>query len=181
MYGIQILETEHQNILTMTSVLRAICIDIMHGKGVPVDDLRRCIVWIREYADTHHHGKEEEILFAEMTQHAGPAAEKLIGAMLIEHDMGRFHMTELEKALDAWKSGDDEIALDVITHASGYAELLVRHAGKEDAVVYPFAKRSLSSEILADVDERTKQFEEDFDVSTHLHTLRELQDKYLSV
>ena len=179
MYGIEILNREHENILTMTEILRAICIRIMDTKQLPEKDLRRCIHWIREYADTHHHGKEEAILFREMTAHLGPAADKLVnGAMLIEHDMGRFHMQELKKALDTKKS-DDQTLLDVITHAAGYAELLVRHAGKEDKVVYPFAERQLAQDILDRVDKDSRAFEENFDVQPYLEELSDLAAAYL--
>lgn len=179
MNGIEILMQEHQNILQMTIILRKICIRTIRTLEVPAEDLRTCIDWIRGYADAHHHGKEEEILFLEMAKHGGGPAEKLVSAMHIEHDQGRFHMSSLEEALDKWKPGDDEALLDVITHASGYAELLVRHATKEDDVIYPFSKRMLSEEIMVSVDERSKAFDEARDVSGYDQDLAELKTKYL--
>ena len=178
MFGVEILEREHQNILDMTRVLRGICHHMIDMKDVPVADLTDCIAWIRTYADAHHHGKEEEILFAEMTKHGGPAADKLVGAMLIEHDMGRFHMGELEKAL-AKDAGDPDALLDAITHASGYAQLLVRHATKEDTVVYPFAQRMLPQEVLDDVDRRTHSFEDATDMAEYEAVLERMKAKYL--
>lgn len=179
MNGIEILNAEHQNILRMTEILRKICIRTIKTLEVPTADLRICIEWIRGYADAHHHGKEEEILFLEMEKHGEVAAGKLVSAMHIEHDQGRFHISSLEEALDRWKPGDDDALLDVITHASGYAELLVRHATKEDDVIYPFSERLLSEEIMASVDERSKAFDDARDVSGYDQDLAELKTKYL--
>lgn len=179
MYGIEILNREHENILVMTRVLRAISHTMISTGQIPDEDLKQCIEWIRGYADAHHHGKEEAILFREMTAHLGPAADKLVnGAMLIEHDMGRFHMQELEKAL-AGEQDNSEKMLDVLTHALGYAELLVRHATKEDKVVYPFAQRGLSEEVLAGIDAESRAFEEQFDAGPYLVQLEVLEQKYL--
>lgn len=178
-FGIAILNEEHRNILDMTRVLRALCIHIMDTGEVPAEDLRSGIRWVRDYADKHHHGKEEVILFREMVKYLGPAADKLVnGAMLIEHDMGRFHMQELEKALDGDIDTPDG-KLDIITHAAGYAELLARHAAKEDDVVYPFAQRGLSTEVMELVNKESRAFEEAFDARPYLEQLEALKSKYL--
>ena len=93
----------------------------------------------------------------------GPVAEKLVKmGMLVEHDLGRLYMTELEAALNRYdENKNTENKLDILTNMTGYIDLIKRHAGKENAVVFSFADRSLTDEDKAYVDEKTKEFEED--------------------
>ncbi len=162
MYSIDILMEEHQNILKFTEVLRRICGSIIEGGEVPDKDLRDGILFIRNYSDAHHHGKEEEILFADMTRELGRIGENLIRhGMMVEHDLARLHVTELEQALDRYaKAPTKEDKVEIIGHAMSYANLLKRHTEKEDAVVYTYAAKHLSFETMNRADERTKLFEE---------------------
>ncbi len=178
-YAIEILEIEHANILRMTQVMRRMALRMMEEKTLFVDDIRLVIDWIRGYADKHHHGKEEVILFDEMVKELGDVGERLIrGAMYIEHDAGRYHVSQMEEAVNHFEEGNEEVFLDGITHVLGYAELLKRHALKENEVIYPFGLRSLDEKILDSVDERTKKFEEDFSADEYLEQLEQLEEKY---
>jgi hemerythrin-like domain-containing protein len=132
----------------------------MQGEAIDYDDFDRIIDFIRNYADAHHHGKEEKLLFNEMVEHLGPLGNKLVThGMLVEHDFGRLFIAELKEALDRVKGGDDESRLDVIANAIGYTHLLKRHIEKEDTVVYTFAERQLSKEILEALEIKTREFE----------------------
>lgn len=161
MYGIDILMKEHENILTFTSFLRSISADILEGKPVDAPLLRECLEFARNYADKHHHGKEEKILFRIMMENMGPVAEKLIrNGMLVEHDLGRLYLSELEKAIDEYeKNPGTESKLDIISNAVGYGALLKRHIEKEDEAAYAFAVRALAEDKLKAVDDETESFE----------------------
>ena len=124
---------------------------------------KQCVRFIRDYADDHHHGKEEAILFEVMLEKLGPAAHKMINAgMLVEHNLARYHTQSMEEAIDALSDEPTmEEKLDLITHALSYADLLRRHAHKENNVLFPFAARSLSPEDLEKVNEASKAYEEE--------------------
>ena len=72
--------------------------------------------------------------------------------------------------------------ITLIGHLLEYANLLRRHANKENDVAYPFAERKLSSEILSKCDEETRKFEEENAENriTQLNNLQLLKEKYLS-
>lgn len=163
MYGIDLLIEEHENILTFTEYLKTLCCDIIDGKGVNTASLRECIEFGRFYADKHHHGKEEKILFRYMLDKLGTVAQKLIRqGMLVEHDLGRYHLGELDKAIKEYENDPNtQNKLKIITNASGYADLLRRHIEKEDSVCYTFAFRMLSDEDKQKIDEETREFEND--------------------
>jgi hemerythrin-like domain-containing protein len=160
MDSIQLMMEEHQNILRMLSVVRKACYGILKGEDICYEDFDQMIDFIRNYADAHHHGKEEKLLFNEMVEHLGQLGNKLIThGMLVEHDSGRLFISELREALDRVKNGDEMSKLDVIANAISYTHLLKRHIEKEDSVIYTFAKRQLSNDIFERVNERTVEFE----------------------
>lgn len=160
MDSIKLMMEEHQYILRMLAVVRKACYGVLKGKEINYEDFNKMIDFIRSYADAHHHGKEEKLLFNEMVDHLGPLGNKLIThGMLVEHDMGRLFIQELVAALDRVKNGDEKSKLDIIANAISYTHLLKRHIDKEDTVVYTFAQRQLSSEIMDKVNQETADFE----------------------
>ena len=162
MNSIKLMMEEHQYILRMLAVVRNACYGVMKGEPIPYEDFEKTIDFIRNYADAHHHGKEEKLLFQEMVTHLGPLGNKLIThGMLVEHDSGRLFISELKEALDRVSKGDDESRLDIFANAISYTHLLKRHIDKEDSVVYNFAERQLSSDILDKVNEETARFEQE--------------------
>ncbi len=185
MYNIEIMTEEHDNILRMLKVVREACCRILQGEKPEDEDFRSMIDFVRAYADRHHHGKEEQILFQDMLDHLGAMGQKLIThGMLVEHDMGRLYMSELEEALNRYKKGQRvSDLLDILSAANEYTHLLERHIEKENQVVYPFAERSLSAEIMEEADKRVREFEEkagEQGVQTrYLALLSRLEEKYL--
>lgn len=175
MDGIVLMIEEHKNIKRMLEVLRKSCLSIMNGKEIDYTDFEMMIDFVRNYADNHHHAKEEKLLFNRMVDEIGGAAEKLVKfGMLVEHDLGRLYMKELEEALAKVKAGDYEAKIDVIAHAISYTHLLNRHIDKEDNVVYSFAKRALSEEILNKVNMECNAFEEEMNRAG-------VQNKYIEI
>lgn len=183
MDGIDLMVHEHKNIKRMLVVIRKACLGIMNGKEIDYAEFETMIDFVRNYADKHHHGKEEKILFNRMVDEIGGAAEKLVKyGMLVEHDLGRLYMMELEGALAKVKAGDAEAKLDVIANAVSYTNLLSRHIDKEDKVAYPFAKRELSEETLSKINIECNTFEEDMNKiglqNKYIEILELLENKY---
>ena len=156
----KIMMEEHQNILRMVRVIRNACYQVMKTGKMNYEDFAQMIDFIRTYADEHHHGKEEKILFEKMQQNLGRMGENLIThGMLVEHDLGRLHIQELEQAIKRVKEGEEESLLDVIADAISYTHLIERHIKKEDELIYPFGEKQLSAEIIKEVEEKTEEFE----------------------
>ncbi len=185
MYSVELMVHEHDNILKLLTVMRKACCNVLDGEEVNEADFRLMIDFARNYADKHHHGKEEQILFAEMTQHLGQIAVNLIQhGMLVEHDLGRLHISEMETALNQYQqSPETKYKLEIIAGAAGYANLLERHIGKENEIVYTYAEKNLAPELLVSVDERVKEFEQKAEQNQvqnkYLQSLELLVSKYL--
>jgi hemerythrin-like domain-containing protein len=129
---------EHEAIVFALGILERISEQLAAGKAVAVDDLAQFIEFFKEFADTCHHGKEEQILFPALLDAGGPGERAHITAMLTEHDEGRGLIADmkasLQPALDAKK---------FVAAARAYSALLQSHIAKENGVLFPMAERIL--------------------------------------
>ena len=182
MSGIDILIEEHKYVSRMLIVMRKACFNLIENKEIDYDDFEKMISFVRTFADGHHHKKEEVFLFNRMVEHLGEAGKNAIThGMLVEHDLGRMYIGNLEEALNKLKSGDEEAKLDVIANAISYATLLQNHIHKEDNVIFSFAKIKLSEEVLNVVDKECFEYEEknSFTREENIGILKALEDKYI--
>lgn len=171
----ELMVEEHKYIKRMLQVIRKVCNRILNGEEVQYEVFYKIIDFVRNYADKHHHGKEETMLFTRMMEELGPTAEKLIRhGMNVEHDLGRLHMQELESAVGRVLAGDRESRLDVIANAISYTHLLYRHIDKEDGVVYKYAQNNLPATTIERLEKECSEFEKN---AEDAHT----QKKYLEL
>lgn len=184
MYGIEILMEEHQNILRLTNVIRNMIKGIIEGEEIVPEDMESIVEVIKNYTDAHHHGKEEEILFAYMLDELEPLATKIIRqGMLVEHDLARSIVRDWEEKIQEYKrEPSKEIQVDLIGLAYSYARTLEGHAVREDTVVYPFGERELSEESKRKIDILSREFEEKAEEEgvqeKYLLILKKLEVKY---
>ena len=181
---IEIMVEEHKNIKRMLAVIRKYCSRILNGENVQYEEFNKIIDFVRNYADKHHHGKEETMLFNRMMEELGATAEKLVRhGMNVEHDLGRLHILELEAAINRVLNGDMDSRLDVIANAISYTHLLYRHIDKEDRVVYKYAQNNLSKETLNALEQECKTFEqkakEDKTQEKYLELLSEMEMQFI--
>lgn len=182
MNAIDLMMEEHKNIKRMLVVVRKACMKVLEDRAIDYEDFYNMVDFIKNYADAHHHKKEEDFLFNKMISELGAIGEKTIkNGMLVEHDLGRLYNLGLKEALDSLKGGNKEAILDVIANAISYTNHLTRHIDKEDNVIYKFAIRELKKETLETVDAECCKFE-----STSTETkdkyaamLKKLEEKYL--
>ena len=76
MYATDIMVEEHANISRMLRVIKNMCCSILDGAAVDTKDFTDIIDFVRNYADVHHHQKEEHTLFPEMVEHMGPFSDR---------------------------------------------------------------------------------------------------------
>ena len=175
MESIRIMVEEHENIRRMLKIVENICYRVMTKDDYDIDDFPKIIDFIRIYADRHHHGKEEDVLFETMKNELEKLANSgAITGMYIEHDMGRLYIANLEKALEDFKNGDDKARLQIIANAVSYSNLLDRHIEKENTALYKFAENMLSDNSKDRVDLECQKVED-------LATESGLQDQYLAL
>lgn len=148
MYAIDYLIEEHEQISKFLDRLEEECIEVINEKTVDFNFFRASISFIREYADGIHHKKEEDILFKYMISDLGMLGEKVIkGGMLVEHQLARGYVYDLEISLSSYKDNpNDKNLLQIIANAMAYVNLLRKHVEKENTTVYKFAEDRLSDD-----------------------------------
>ncbi|QGU96313.1 hemerythrin domain-containing protein [Clostridium bovifaecis] len=175
MDAIDVMVEEHRNIERMLEVVRKVCIKIVNQEEVDYKNFYKIIDFVRNYADKHHHSKEETILFGKLSAGEGNHIGKVsVEGMLVEHDLGRLFIMNLENALKKYEEGDKDSRVDIIANSIGYADLLKRHIFKENNALYRFARKNLSKEDLEEINEKCKELEE-------VAGDKKLQEKYLNL
>jgi hemerythrin-like domain-containing protein len=151
MEAIEILMSEHRTIEKVIDALRAFTGSVRLG-AEDRPELARFVRFIKEYADGHHHAKEEGELFEAMVQAGFPRQAGPIGVMLHEHDLGRQHVAVLAALAEKsgpWSADDCE---HLAAAAGGYGDLLRAHIQKEDSVLYPMAEQRLPEALVLQVE-----------------------------
>lgn len=182
MDAVDLMKEEHEYIKRALQVIRKMSLSILESGEVHYGDFQNIIQFIRDYADKHHHNKEEAILFKKMEEQMGEKVKAPLSGMFIEHDLGRLFITNLELALQRVKDGDKDSRIDVIANAVGYADLLKRHIEKEDNAIYSFARRSLNAEALEYVNSacgEAEKFAKEKNIQdTYINMLESLEKKW---
>ena len=176
----EILEEEHDLILKMIGVVRAIS-----GKIEAVDPktLKDIIDFIRTFADHCHHAKEEKVLFVEAEKQGVPKEGGPIGMMLVEHDQGRGYVKGMDEALQKMGQGDKKAAKQYKENALQFAELLEQHIGKENQILYPMINMHLPEELQKQILDKFEKVEKE-DVGEGVHhkyhaLVEELEARFL--
>ncbi|MFL0247803.1 hemerythrin domain-containing protein [Candidatus Clostridium stratigraminis] len=184
MSAIDTMVIEHKNVKAMLKVMRGMSIKVLNNDKVDYSDFYKVIDFVRTYTDKHHHAKEENILFKKMGEELGERiARGPIAGMLVEHDLGRLYMANLEAALEKFSSGDMDARVDIIANSISYADLLTRHIEKEDTTIYKFAERALNKTAMEDIEDKCAEIEnlasEKSFQKKYIDLLNELIEKYL--
>ena len=182
MNGIDLLINEHKYVSRMLVVIRKVCFNLMENNEIDYDDFDKIISFVKNFADGHHHQKEEIFLFNKMVEHLGETGKNVIThGMLVEHDLGRSYIRNLTDALKKHKNGDNEAKLDIIANAISYATLLENHINKEDNVIFNFAKRGLSKDIIEIIDKEFMEYEQKSksEIKENIDILIYLEEKYI--
>src|SRR5690606_24763372 len=94
-----VLRHEHDAILMALKILDQISEEARQGNATSAD-IMHFLGFLREFADTCHHGKEEGLLFPAMIAAGLPADDGPILDMLSDHAQGRMLVAAMTKATE---------------------------------------------------------------------------------
>lgn len=146
MNPIEELTKEHGPVKLMLRVLEKVSDQLQAGQDMNTEDLENAIVFIREFADKCHHGKEENLFFPAMKENSIPEEINLIDILIEEHKTGRDFVKNMAGAIV------EKDSVRFIENARGYVALLDQHIDKENHALFPMADRSLSKEKLKELE-----------------------------
>lgn len=156
-----LLMEEHELILRGLGVLQALADKAERGEPAPPHAAESLLEFLGTFADAHHHGKEEEILFPAMEDAGFPRDAGPVGVMLHEHDQGRALIAALREAAPR-SGGTAEERTRFSAPARAYAQLLSAHIDKENHVLFRMADQAIPREEQQRVDEAFDAFEREF-------------------
>ncbi len=178
-YASEDLTNEHEAILHGLAILEKIAGSAEAGTLKDVGDASAMIDFLKVFADTCHHGKEENILFPAMERSGIPKERGPIGQMLAEHEEGRKYIRAMAEA--AGKTPLD--ARSFASEARGYIELLRAHIRKENTILFPMGDRAIPEPEQREILEAFERHEETVighGVHERLHAmLEDFSKKYL--
>jgi hemerythrin-like domain-containing protein len=103
--------------------------------------------FIRMYADRTHHGKEEEILFRDLSKrNLTEEDQRLMKALVDEHVYARQTVKELVAAKERYLKRDKGALATITDKLEGLFNLYPEHIRKEDRVFFPASMKYFSRE-----------------------------------
>ena len=138
---------EHRLIERM---LRALHPDLEEAvAGNRLDPLRvaAAVDFIRTYADRTHHGKEEDILFAELDRRRlSEQDRRVMDELTTDHVYGRRLAGELAEANERYRLGDEAALGIVVARLRALRDFYPAHIETEDKVFFPAARTYFTDE-----------------------------------
>lgn len=174
---IDVLMSEHRLIEQALGSLETYAGLVAEGLSPGREVIGDYAAFFRGFADTCHHGKEEEILFARMIERGFPRDTGPIAVMLHEHELGRAHVRQLH-ALGAGTGILSPHETDTLLgNVCDFVPLLRSHIQKEDQILYPVALRILTGPELDAIETQFEAFEAGLRADGTLDRLSALADR----
>jgi hemerythrin-like domain-containing protein len=153
MKPLETLTNEHGLIRQFLDNMTHVTHRIEKGEKVSIAFFEKAVDFARGFADDYHHFKEEHVLFVRLAQKKSGEIDAQLDALRQQHERGRAFVSGMSKALEGYVDGDPMKTVDLLENASAYCALLRHHIHIEDHVFYPMAKKALSAEDMAEVNE----------------------------
>jgi len=158
----EILLLEHRWIESMLACLERLA-SPEQVDSFDTDGARRALDFLASFADTCHHGKEEDHLFDAMVRRGFPERDGPIAVMNREHEQGRDLLRHMSEAVEDFESETDRTgALErFASHAASYVHLMRAHIAKENTCLFKMADGVLDADATRTVLDGFARFEEE--------------------
>jgi hemerythrin-like domain-containing protein len=170
-----LLRGEHKLILRAAYVLEAMAGQVPADGEPNLRDVQTLLMFLRKFADNHHQGKEETVLFPALRRFELPATGPL-RHMMFEHEQDRSLIDGIEDAVLSHHGAN------FVYYAKRLANILTTHIYKEDHILFDLAATVLTKEDDARLEREMARFDEDLDAQTRemlMESLTRLEWKYL--
>ena len=138
---------EHRLIERMISQIKDALAQIESTQKVDPLFVDTAVDFIRIYADRTHHGKEEDILFRDLSKRPLSAEDQRVMDELIqEHVFGRQTTKALVEANARYRNGDASALADIADKLRTLVEFYPKHIEKEDKVFFPASRAYFTDE-----------------------------------
>jgi hemerythrin-like domain-containing protein len=138
---------EHRLIERMLKVIGKTLLRVESVREIDPVFVDTAIDFIRIYADRTHHGKEEEILFRDLSKRSLSTKDRnMMNSLIEEHVFGRKTTKALEDANNRYRNGDKSALGDIIAGFHALVGFYPRHIEKEDKIFFPAVRSYFTDE-----------------------------------
>ena len=138
---------EHRLIEQMISIIKAAIVRIKSTNTVDPVFIDTAVDFIRIYADRTHHGKEEDILFRDLSKRAlSDQDQRIMQELIDEHVLGRQTTLALVEANRRYRNGDESALVDIVVRLETIVDFYPKHIEKEDKIFFPASRAYFTEE-----------------------------------
>ncbi len=134
-----VLKEEHRGIEQMLDILESILNRMEQGEYANAGHLEKIVDFFQVFADTCHHGKEEELLFPSLEAAGLPSEGGPVSVMLAEHNQGRSFILGMKEGIERYKQANSRDGALFTENAWNYIMLLRQHIDKENNILFRMA------------------------------------------
>jgi hemerythrin-like domain-containing protein len=132
------LMVEHRLIERMIGLIDKEVKKIEENNVVNHSFIDAAVDFIRTYADRTHHGKEEEILFRDLSKKGlSEIDNEIMNELIQDHIVGRDTVAELANASIAYQKGEKSAFSSILQSLKKFVGFYPPHIEKEDKVFFP--------------------------------------------
>jgi len=129
---------EHRLIERMISLIKDALVQIETTHKADPFFVDTAVDFLRLYADRTHHGKEEDIVFRDLSKRPLSAQEgRIMKELIEEHIFGRQTTKALAQANTRYRNGDESALADIASRLQTLVEFYPKHIEKEDNIFFP--------------------------------------------
>jgi hemerythrin-like domain-containing protein len=138
---------EHRLIERMISQIERVLAQIESTQKIDPLFVDTAVDFIRVYADRTHHGKEEDILFRDLSKRTlSPEDQQVMKELIQEHVFGRQTTKALVEANERYRNGEESALREVANKLRTLVEFYPKHIEKEDKVFFPASRAYFTEE-----------------------------------
>jgi hemerythrin-like domain-containing protein len=138
---------EHRLIERMISLIKDALVQIESTHKVDPLFVDTAVDFIRMYADRTHHGKEEDILFRDLSKRPLSGEDQRVMKELIdEHVFARQTTKALVEANTRYRNGEESALADIAGRLRTLVEFYPKHIEKEDKIFFPASRAYFTDE-----------------------------------
>ncbi len=154
---------EHKLIIQAVDIAKVGLSKISQDRSLSADEISIMVDFFRTYVDRFHHGKEEGILFSELSRkQLSETDKKLMNELIEEHVLARRTVKALEQACQALAS-DKEGSLDAVKKSlETLTTLYPAHIEKEERRFFHSSTSYFSSQEQEEMLTKFREFDQSF-------------------
>jgi hemerythrin-like domain-containing protein len=162
---------EHRLIERMIGVMHTELDRFLEEQKADTELILTFVDFVRTYADRCHHGKEEDILFRELSKKDLSGEHRdAMNQLIKDHKWAREQTKDLVEATEKYSAGDEGVFLIITARLRALTEFYPQHIEKEDRHFFLPVMRYFSQE------EKDAMLREGFEFDQNL-----IHDKYKQI